>query len=249
MHRRDQARGAFPRVRVWRAVAAATLAGTVVLLGSVAMTNTGVAGADSPAPASAATPAACHHQAQPASTPCPAPGTYPVSLVTDAPSGPFSSGQIITVTVAPNSILKHGKRQYIRECAAPGGVIPRSPKQCDLRTTQRLRLVAGHHGTVVYQGYPIFALPDTTTLGEPSTGTPVCDLAHPCVLFIGQDRTDFDQPHVWSLPFSVTPTSGDTGANPGNGLPEVPYVVVLPILGLAIFGGSLWLRRRRTPSA
>jgi hypothetical protein len=168
-----------------------------------------------------------------------------VTLVSGAPPGPFSSGQLITVTVGPNSILRQGKRIYIRECAAPGGNIPTSPKQCDLRTTQRLHVFAGPHGTVDYPGYPIFALPDTTTLGERATGTPVCDLTHPCVLFIGRDRTDFDQPHVWSFPFSVSPTAGDTGGDPGNGLPEVPAVLALPVLALAIFGGFVWLRRRR----
>jgi hypothetical protein len=84
------------------------------------------------------------------------------------------------------------------------------------------------------------------TLGEPPDGQPVCDLTHPCVLFIGPDRTDFDRPHVWSLPFSVTATDGDTGADPGNGqLPEVPYAIAFPVLALGILAGGAWLRRRR----
>jgi len=177
---------------------------------------------------------------------CPKPGGSPVTLVASAPQGPFSSGQIITIEVGPNRILEHGHRIYIRECAAPGGVPPTSPRQCDLRTTQRFRIYAGHHGAVDFGGYPVFALPDTTTLGEPPNGQPVCDLTHPCVLFIGQDRTDFDQPHVWSLPFSVTVTAGDTGADPGNGqLPEISYAIAFPVLAVGVLVGVAWLRRRR----
>jgi hypothetical protein len=178
---------------------------------------------------------------------CPKPGDSPASLETSAPQGPFSSGQIITVEVGPNRILERGAHIYIRECAAPRGVPPTSPRQCDLRTTQRIPVFVGRHGTVDFVGYPVFALPDAPTLGEPPDGHPVCNLTHPCVLFIGQDRTDFDQPHVWSLPFSVTVTAGDTGADPGDGqLPEVSYAILFPVLALGILVGAAWLRRRRT---
>ena len=176
---------------------------------------------------------------------CPVPMSSPVTLVTDAPNGPFSSGQYIDVAVGPNAILKPGKRVFIKECAAPDGILPRSPRQCDRRTVQQSKGFVGPHGTVSYQGYPIFALPDTTLLGEKPRHTPVCDLTHACILSVSQDRTDFDQPHVWSLPFFVNPTPGDTGANPGNGLPEVPSVLALPLLAAGIFGGTMLVRRRR----
>jgi hypothetical protein len=176
---------------------------------------------------------------------CPIPTSSPVTLVTDAPNGPFSSGQYIDIAVGPNSTLKPGKRVYIKECAAPEGILPRSPRQCDRRTVQQSKVFVGPHGTVSYQGYPILALPDATLLGEKTRHTPVCDLTHACVLSVSQDRFDFDQPHVWSLPFFVNPTPGDTGANPGNGLPEVPSVLALPLLAAGIFGGTMLVRRRR----
>jgi hypothetical protein len=177
---------------------------------------------------------------------CPVPAPSPVTLVTPAPNGPFSSGQYIDVVVGPNSVLKPGRRVYIKECAAPNGNLPRSPKECDRRTVQHANVVVGANGTVSYPGYPILALPDHVLLGERSRHTPVCDLTHACILSVNEDRTDFDQPVVWSLPFFVSPTAGDTGANPGNGLPEVPTVVLLPIIAAAIFGGTLVVRRRRT---
>ena len=177
---------------------------------------------------------------------CPVPNPSPVTLVTDAPNGPFSSGQYIDVVVGPNSILKPGRRVYIKECSAPDGNLPRSPKQCDRRTVQQDKIVVGPHGTVSYQSYPILALPDATLLGEKPGHTPVCDLTHACILSVNEDQSDFDQPHVWSLPFFVTPTSGDTGANPGNGLPEVPSVLALPIIAGAILGGTMLVRRGRS---
>jgi hypothetical protein len=177
---------------------------------------------------------------------CPVPSVTPVTLVTGAPNGPFSSGQYIDVVVGPNSFLKPGRRVYIKECAAPNGSLPQLPKQCDRRTVQQPQVLVGSGGTVSYQGYPILALPDATLLGERSRHTPICDLTHACILSINEDRSDFDQPHLWSLPFFVNPTVGDTGANPGNGLPEVPSVLALPVLATAIFGTTALVRRRRT---
>ncbi len=176
---------------------------------------------------------------------CPKPGTSLVSLVTDAPNGPFSSGQYIDVKVGPNRMLKPGTRVSIEECAAPGGAMPTSAKQCDRRTIQPDRVVAGTDGSVSYQGYPIYALPDATILGEQPWHQPACDLTNPCALFVGQVGHGSFDPQVWSLPFTVNPTADDTGANPGNGLPEVPYTIALPLLAFGIFGGTVWIRRRR----
>lgn len=178
---------------------------------------------------------------------CPAsdPSAGPVTLVTDAPDGPFSSGQYVTVMVDPDHVLDPGKHIYIRECAAPDGRPPTSWRQCDLKTNQDAVVTVGAHGALTYPGYPIYALPDGLVLGERTRHRPLCDLTHACILFVGQDRHDFDRPHVWSLPFFVHPTPGDTGADPGNGLPEVPYVLALPILAVGILGGTVAIRRRR----
>jgi hypothetical protein len=123
-----------------------------------------------------------------------------------------------------------------------------SSRQCDPRTVQHFRVVVGRHGTVTAPGYPIFALPDATTLGEPSSGTPVCNLTHPCALLISEVRCSPGSPHLWSLPFSVN-LAGGGGADPGNGLPDVPYAVILPVLALIVFGIAYGLRRRRASTA
>jgi hypothetical protein len=158
------------------------------------------------------------------------------------------SGQIVTVTVGPNPWLRPGARVYIQECSAPSGIPTTWSRQCDPRTVQNFRVLVGRHGTVDAPGYPVFALPDATTLGEPSSGTPVCDLTHPCALLISEVRCRPGSPHLWSLPFSVN-LAGGGGPDPGNGLPDVHYAVILPGLGLIVFGVAYWLRRRRPVTA
>ena len=57
----------------------------------------------------------------------------------------------------------------------------------------------------------------------------MCDLTHLCVLYIGQSGTGF-APHVFSQVFQVDPKDAtDSGANPGDGPPEVPLAVGLPL--------------------
>jgi hypothetical protein len=170
-----------------------------------------------------------------------------VALVTSAPEGPFSSGQYIEVKVGPNSILSPGARIRIEECAwSPGGTEP--PRRlCDGKTRQPDRLVVSHDGSVDYLDYPIYALPDSVVLGESPQRRPRCDLSHQCVLLVGRDLGKPGQ-HVSSLPFYVNPTPGDTGVNPGNGLPEVPYVLALPVAAFGILAGRVLVRRRRASS-
>ncbi len=101
------------------------------------------------------------------------------------------------------------------ECAAPGGVIPTDPSACDGNTINGPTLKPNADGSINFQTYTgslyeILALPDAN-LGE-TTG-PTCDLAHACVLYIGQNQSDFTQPHVWSQVFSVKPNATDSGAN------------------------------------
>jgi hypothetical protein len=162
-------------------------------------------------------------------------------------TGPYFSGQLVDVDVPANSILRPGARLTIEECSAAS--VRRTPAHydCDTRTRQRSRFVANPDGSADYQGYPIYALPDIFTLHETHHHRPVCNLVHACVLLVGWDIDDAHH-EVWSLPFFVSPTAGDTGTDPGSGTPEVPYVLVLPIIAVAIFGGSVLLRRRRSVS-
>jgi hypothetical protein len=224
---------------------AGVIIGIVLTVGTLGTTSAGAMGLPSGQP-SAPIGSVCHHMILPAWAHCT--NAYPsvVTLVPNAPTGVFADGQIVTVMVGPNSILQPGRRVTIRECAAPSGRPWSSMWQCDSKTVQQFRLFAGRHGTVVAHGYPIFALPDATTLGEPPKGVPVCNLSHPCVLLVSEGPSCSTGPHVWSLPFSVTPLPNGSGGDPGNGLPEVPYTLVLPILGFAVVGSVLVIRRRRS---
>jgi hypothetical protein len=205
----------------------------------------GATGMSPPGQSSVAINSVCHHMVQPPAAHCSNPYQTVVTLIPNAPAGVFTDGQIVTVLVGPNPILKPGRKVTIRECAVPS-LSPRpSDWQCDSKTVQQFRLFAGRHGTVVAHGYPVFALPDATTLGEPPKGVPVCNLSHPCVLLVSEGQNCSTGPHVWSLPFSVMPLPNGAGGDPGNGLPEVPYALALPLLGFAVVGTVLVIHRRR----
>jgi hypothetical protein len=164
----------------------------------------------------------------------------PAIIALVSPSSPYSSGQLVTVTVPPNSILKPGRRLTIEECAAPPAGRFHWQHRCDARTKQNVHVTAATDGSVTLADYPLYALPDAGTLGETWRHRPSCDLSHPCVVMVGWD---FDDPghRVWSAPFLIALPNG----NPGTGTPEVPYVLALPLIALAIFGGWTVLRRRR----
>jgi hypothetical protein len=144
----------------------------------------------------------------------------PIGTVTTGT--PFSSGQVIQVQVPANPVLTPGAGIIVVECAAPGGAVPTQPSDCDGNTIQGDTIFAGADGSVSYtnvapdHGYTVYSLPNSA-LGESSGGTPACNLADECVLYIGQNQNDFTQPHFFSQPFWVTPNSGNTGASPGDG--------------------------------
>jgi len=172
-------------------------------------------------------------------------------LVTLAPGGPFSSGELIDVAVAPNRSLDHGVSLSIEECSAPSNHSPHWDPVCDPRTRQHGRVTARRDGSLLYPGYPIYALPDAPTLHESTHHRPaVCDLTHACVLVIAGGLTDGDGDHdsddaggrVWSSPFFVD----SAGTDPPPNTPEVPYVLALPLLAAAIIGGTVLVRRRRS---
>ena len=171
--------------------------------------------------------------------------------------GPFASGQVVEVKIPANPTLTPGAGIFILECAAPGGVAPTDPSACDGLTVQPDTLLAGADGSIDYtvtgstSGFTTFALPNTGSLGESPSGSPVCNTSNECVLYIGQNQNDFTQPHFFSQPFYVTPTAGDSGTpagdgtTPGTATPEAPLAIGLPLAGVGVVGGSLFLRRRR----
>jgi hypothetical protein len=162
---------------------------------------------------------------------------------------PFDSGQLINVVIPANSAFAapdNTSAINIVECAAPNGVVPTNPIACDGNTIQGPTVVALADGSFTLQNYQAFALPDSVSLGEGSGG-PICGntLATECILFIGNNQNDFTKPHLWSQPFLINANANDVAANPGDGTPEVPMAILLPVSALGLLGITVLIRRRR----
>ena len=162
---------------------------------------------------------------------------------------PFDSGQNINVVIPANSAFAspdNSTAKKIVECAAPNGVVPTNTAACDGLTVQGASVVAAADGHFTLTGYPVYALPDFVSLGEGSGG-PVCGntLATECILYIGDNYNDFTQPHLWSQPFLISANGNDLGANPGDGTPEVPMAIILPVSAMGLLGAAVLIRRRR----
>jgi hypothetical protein len=168
-----------------------------------------------------------------------------VSVITDGPAGPLFDGQMVDVQVAPNHMFRPGTRLFIEECQAPTSSHMFSPGLCDRSTVQSGPMVALRHGAAYYADYTVFALPDVAILHHSPNHRPVCDQNHACVLLVGPAGCDRNPVWLafWSRPFFVDP------ASPGTGTPEVPFVLVLPVLAMALFGGTVLVRRRRSSRA
>jgi hypothetical protein len=158
----------------------------------------------------------------------------PVTL-TPTSSGPAStlleSGQTVNIAVAPNSTLKLSNlmsnggftgepAMKAEECDDPGGLkanLPTEPKyHCDGSTILSTSYVNAD-GSFRLDKYPIYALPDSITLGESPGQKPVCGTGtNECVLYIGPNQEDFSKPHLFSAPFSVAANSNDRGASLGS---------------------------------
>jgi hypothetical protein len=177
-----------------------------------------------------------------------------VAVGTVTPGTPFSSGQGIDIVVPANGVFTPNQDINILECSAPNGVIPTSPSACDGNTINGETLNSNSDGSLDYQAdtgslFTVYALPDKKSLDEGTSG-PACGStsATECILYIGVQQSDFTQPHVWSQPFFVTANGVDTGANPGDGTPEVPFAILLPVAAIGLLGGTVLIRRRRSAS-
>lgn len=161
---------------------------------------------------------------------------------------PFSSGQVIQVQIPANSVFVGQPGINILECSDPGGLASNDPtnaSDCDGNTIQGDTIVAATNGSVSYTNYTVYALPDSISLGESPSSTPVCNTSNWCVLYVGENQTDFTQPHVFSQPFLVKANGNDEGGNPGDGTPEAPLAIGLPVVGAGVVGAAFWYRRRR----
>jgi hypothetical protein len=161
---------------------------------------------------------------------------------------PFSSGQQITVTVPSNSLFVASNSIHIVECAAPNGVVPSVTSACDGNTIQGDTIHPLANGSFTYTAYDVVATPDP--FNGDTSGSPVCGStsATECILYIGLDQTNFTANHVWSQPFFVTANGTDSGANPGDGTPEVPMAILLPLSAMGLIGATVLIRKRRVAS-
>lgn len=171
---------------------------------------------------------------------------------------PYSSGQQIDVSAGANSSLTGDSQFFVEECSDYEGLSSNVPtttatNNCDGVTAYSSTNINTVNGSIPTFNYTILALPDGPTFGESAGHLPVCGLyPNDCVLFIGEESPfsgGLSAPHLFSAPFQVQSNSDDGGENPGDGTPEVPLAVALPLLAVAIGGGSLYLRRRRAHAA
>ncbi len=137
----------------------------------------------------------------------PAAAATAVPAVTLTPASPrqgYADQQVVTVSVPTSSLFHPGRVVEVLECADPGGKpanLPVDDSSCD-GTTQGARTVFfAHDGSARVPGYQLFELPNAA-LGEQANSQPACGTAAvPCVLYVGEDHTDFTLPHVFSAPF------------------------------------------------
>jgi hypothetical protein len=163
------------------------------------------------------------------------------------PGTPFSSGQQITVSVPANTLLPHATNIHIVQCeAGPGGAPPTGTPVCDVLTQYPNTAVVNGDGSLNITDFDVFALP-SLALGETGSNPTVCGGSNdPCILYIGADQTNPALPHVWSQAFQVVKKDpGELGTNPGDGTPEVPLAIGLPLAAAGLIGGTVMFRRRK----
>jgi len=164
-------------------------------------------------------------------------GTAVAATSVTIPSGPFTSGQLITVTGSgfPSHAMDLTGLEIL-ECADPGGLtsnLPTDPvSECDASTVSGnvINTDASGNFTDMY----------TILEDQVSTGGAInCDSTDFCVLWVGVDyNTEFlTGPHAFSTPFEVNAVIATT--------PEAPLAIALPSAAALVVGAYIVLRRRR----
>ncbi len=75
------------------------------------------------------------------------------------------------------------------ECAAPNGVIPTQVAACDGNTIQGSTILPATDGSFTFSNYQVYALPDSITLGEGTSGVSCGQTAATeCILYIGNNQ-------------------------------------------------------------
>ncbi len=140
---------------------------------------------------------------------------HPVVVTNPDPSsGPYHSGQTISLSVGPNKYFAPYARIIVIECADPGGQVANLPineNSCDGNTVQAGSILVNKNGSFSESRYTVDSLPNPI-LGESQYDEPVCNLTHQCVLYVGQDQSHFTAPKVFSAPFTVKPPK--SGSHP-----------------------------------
>jgi hypothetical protein len=174
--------------------------------------------------------------------------TVPDSAAPVAPftaGTPFSSGQQINIVIPANSLFVATSSVNVVECAAPNGVPPTQPINCDGNTIQGPTILPNADGSINFQTqgyglYTLYALPDSISLGESSSNQVTCGdtAATECVLYIGDNQGDFTQPHVFSLPFYIAPNATDSGTPGGDGSAPATTTTQPTTLSTSLSGGG-----------
>lgn len=140
----------------------------------------------------------------------------PTVALTPAPTPSLPGGQVLTLAIGANKFFTPYTRIEVLECADPGGQtanLPTSDLTCDGNTAPGFSILVNKDGSFSTNRYQVYSLPNVV-LGEPKDNEPVCNATHMCVLYVGQDQTNFRAPHVFSAPFAVTPP-GPTASRSG----------------------------------
>lgn len=191
-------------------------------------------------------------------------GNTTLSATTPVTAGtPFSSGQTIEVSVQANSSLSNATLcaipalgqtcnnptgfYYLEECTSVGGVLPTTPNGCEHGTLDETQ-PKSTDGSLDDAGFLVYALPDAAGLGAPNMVGKCSKAPNTCVIGIfaadPQEGGGFSYPHLFSAPFQVYNTDGvNGGGDPGDGTPEVPLAIILPLV--ALLGVSGWVVRSR----
>jgi hypothetical protein len=160
--------------------------------------------------------------------------TNPIPTISD-------QTKVEVVVPATGSPFTAGQKLNIFECADADGQtddLPTDGTACDgLTLNVGPSIIAGTGGTVDENNYEVYQLP-SAALFESANGSPACSATSACVLYIGQNVTDFTAPFVFSQPFYV-------GTDLGSPTPESQAVIALPVVGILVVGGALFIRSRR----
>lgn len=155
--------------------------------------------------------------------------------------------QVVTVT---GSGFPPNTRIEIMECAGTVQKPPKDNSTCQGETVDN-RAETDAKGSFVNEphdpsghtfGYQILRLP------RPRFARfVVCDLTHPCGLFVGEDETDFTQPHTF-VPFQFRGETAAAGQTSSSGSDGGAIAAAAAVVVVLVAAALLLVMRRRSRS-